>query len=207
MPSEYDHGPCLWHGAPRSSRSARRSPWSPSSCSSASRPAASASSPRPCTPASTRAAALLTLWAVGVADRPADPQHPYGHGKAQNLSALGRGRDPRAAGGLDRGLGDRAPARRRRRGAGDLVRGRAARRRARDRRRARHRVGARRAQRGQRCTRSQRGALRVPTSPAPRRHGGARADCARPSARRCDRRPLRGRARRLRRRAARRAPT
>jgi len=28
------------------------------------------------------------LWAVGVADRPADPQHPYGHGKAQNLSAL-----------------------------------------------------------------------------------------------------------------------
>ena len=46
--------PCLWHGAPRSSRSARRSPSSPSSCSSASSPAASASSPRPCTPASTR---------------------------------------------------------------------------------------------------------------------------------------------------------
>jgi cation diffusion facilitator family transporter len=35
------------------------------------------------------AAALLTLWAVGVAERPPDPQHPYGHGKAQNLSALG----------------------------------------------------------------------------------------------------------------------
>jgi cation diffusion facilitator family transporter len=35
------------------------------------------------------AAALLTVWAVGVADRPADPEHPYGHGKAQNLSALG----------------------------------------------------------------------------------------------------------------------
>ena len=34
-------------------------------------------------------AALLTVWALGVADRPADPQHPYGHGKAQNLSALG----------------------------------------------------------------------------------------------------------------------
>ena len=35
------------------------------------------------------AAALLTLWAVAVADRPADHEHPYGHGKAQNLSALG----------------------------------------------------------------------------------------------------------------------
>ena len=34
-------------------------------------------------------AALLTLYAVGVADRPADHEHPYGHGKAQNLSALG----------------------------------------------------------------------------------------------------------------------
>jgi cation diffusion facilitator family transporter len=35
------------------------------------------------------AAALLTLYAVAVADRPPDHQHPYGHGKAQNLSALG----------------------------------------------------------------------------------------------------------------------
>jgi cation diffusion facilitator family transporter len=34
------------------------------------------------------AAALLTLYAVGVADRPPDHEHPYGHGKAQNLSAL-----------------------------------------------------------------------------------------------------------------------
>ena len=34
------------------------------------------------------AAALLTLYAVGVAERPADHDHPYGHGKAQNLSAL-----------------------------------------------------------------------------------------------------------------------
>jgi cation diffusion facilitator family transporter len=33
-------------------------------------------------------AALLTVWAVGVSDRPPDPQHPYGHDKAQNLSAL-----------------------------------------------------------------------------------------------------------------------
>jgi cation diffusion facilitator family transporter len=33
-------------------------------------------------------AALVTLYAVGVAERPADPEHPYGHGKAQNLSAL-----------------------------------------------------------------------------------------------------------------------
>lgn len=34
-------------------------------------------------------AALLTLFAVGVAGRPADPGHPYGHGKAEHLSALG----------------------------------------------------------------------------------------------------------------------
>ena len=34
-------------------------------------------------------AALLTVYAVGVADRPPDHEHPYGHGKAQNLSALG----------------------------------------------------------------------------------------------------------------------
>jgi cation diffusion facilitator family transporter len=34
------------------------------------------------------AAALLTLFAVSVAVRPADPGHPYGHGKAQNLAAL-----------------------------------------------------------------------------------------------------------------------
>jgi cation diffusion facilitator family transporter len=35
------------------------------------------------------AAALLTLYAVAVADRPPDHEHPFGHGKAQNLSALG----------------------------------------------------------------------------------------------------------------------
>ncbi|HEY3614842.1 MAG TPA: cation diffusion facilitator family transporter [Gaiellales bacterium] len=34
------------------------------------------------------AAALLTLFAIGVAERPADHDHPYGHDKAQNLSAL-----------------------------------------------------------------------------------------------------------------------
>lgn len=33
-------------------------------------------------------AALLTLFAVGVAGRPADPNHPYGHGKAEHLAAL-----------------------------------------------------------------------------------------------------------------------
>jgi cation diffusion facilitator family transporter len=33
-------------------------------------------------------AALLTFFAVSVAVRPADPGHPYGHGKAQNLAAL-----------------------------------------------------------------------------------------------------------------------
>jgi len=33
-------------------------------------------------------AALLTFFAVSVAVRPADPHHPFGHGKAQNLAAL-----------------------------------------------------------------------------------------------------------------------
>ncbi|HTR88847.1 MAG TPA: cation diffusion facilitator family transporter [Solirubrobacteraceae bacterium] len=34
-------------------------------------------------------AALLTFFAVRVAGRPADTEHPYGHGKAEHLSALG----------------------------------------------------------------------------------------------------------------------
>src|SRR5438876_10226561 len=33
-------------------------------------------------------AALLTFFAVGVAARPADAAHTYGHGKAEHLSAL-----------------------------------------------------------------------------------------------------------------------
>ncbi|MBV8065038.1 MAG: cation diffusion facilitator family transporter [Actinobacteria bacterium] len=36
-------------------------------------------------------AALLTFFALGVAERPADPGHQYGHGKAENLAALGEG--------------------------------------------------------------------------------------------------------------------
>jgi cation diffusion facilitator family transporter len=36
-------------------------------------------------------AALLTFFAVGVAGRPADPGHQYGHGKAENLAALAEG--------------------------------------------------------------------------------------------------------------------
>src|SRR3954469_21014348 len=36
-------------------------------------------------------AALLTLFAVGVAVRPADVSHQYGHGKAEHLSALAEG--------------------------------------------------------------------------------------------------------------------
>jgi cation diffusion facilitator family transporter len=36
-------------------------------------------------------AALLTFFAVGVAARPADPGHQYGHGKAEHLAALGEG--------------------------------------------------------------------------------------------------------------------
>jgi cation diffusion facilitator family transporter len=33
-------------------------------------------------------AALITLFAVRLSDRPADQTHPYGHGKVENLSAL-----------------------------------------------------------------------------------------------------------------------
>jgi cation diffusion facilitator family transporter len=33
-------------------------------------------------------AALLTFFALGVAGRPADREHPYGHGKAEHLAAL-----------------------------------------------------------------------------------------------------------------------
>jgi len=36
-------------------------------------------------------AALLTFFAIGVAGRPADPGHQYGHGKAEHLAALGEG--------------------------------------------------------------------------------------------------------------------
>src|SRR3954469_10772452 len=36
-------------------------------------------------------AALLTFFAVGVAVRPADRGHQYGHGKAEHLSALAEG--------------------------------------------------------------------------------------------------------------------
>jgi cation diffusion facilitator family transporter len=36
-------------------------------------------------------AALLTFFAVGVAVRPADTRHQYGHGKAEHLSALAEG--------------------------------------------------------------------------------------------------------------------
>lgn len=33
-------------------------------------------------------AALMTFFAVRVADKPADKEHPFGHGKAENISAL-----------------------------------------------------------------------------------------------------------------------
>src|SRR5438552_7962860 len=36
-------------------------------------------------------AALLTFFALGVAVRPADPGHQYGHGKAEHLAALAEG--------------------------------------------------------------------------------------------------------------------
>lgn len=34
------------------------------------------------------AAAVMTFFAVRVADKPADPDHPFGHGKVENISAL-----------------------------------------------------------------------------------------------------------------------
>jgi len=34
-------------------------------------------------------AAILTFYALGVSARPADREHPYGHGKAEHLAALG----------------------------------------------------------------------------------------------------------------------
>lgn len=37
------------------------------------------------------AAALLTLWAVRLADSPADDDHPFGHARVENLSALAEG--------------------------------------------------------------------------------------------------------------------
>ena len=36
-------------------------------------------------------ASLLTFFAIGVAGRPADSGHPYGHGKAEHLAALAEG--------------------------------------------------------------------------------------------------------------------
>ena len=41
-----------------------------------------------------RGAALLTFYAVGIAERPADREHQSGHGKAQHLSALGEAVGP-----------------------------------------------------------------------------------------------------------------
>ena len=35
--------------------------------------------------------ALLTFFAIRVADRPADSSHPYGHRKAEHLAALAEG--------------------------------------------------------------------------------------------------------------------
>ena len=45
-------------------------------------------------------AALLTFFAVGVAVRPADPGHQYGHGKAEHLAALAEGAILVAASGV-----------------------------------------------------------------------------------------------------------
>jgi cation diffusion facilitator family transporter len=37
------------------------------------------------------AASTLALWAVRAARKPADPEHPYGHGRAENLAAFTEG--------------------------------------------------------------------------------------------------------------------
>ena len=50
-------------------------------------------------------AALLTLFAVGVAVRPADRSHPYGHGKAEHLAALAEASYPRPHLAAARGRG------------------------------------------------------------------------------------------------------
>ena len=134
-------------------------------------------------------AALLTVWAVGVADRPADPEHPYGHGKAQNLSALGEAAILVLAAAwialsailrLNGGGG---------RGARHVVCGRAARARAGDRRGPRDGLGARRPQRVERSARSECGALRRRLRRHARRDGGSRPDGPGPPARRCRSRP------------------
>ena len=58
-------------------------------------------------------AALLTFFAVGVAVRPADPGHQYGHGKAEHLAALAEGAILVARERLHRLARDRAARRRR----------------------------------------------------------------------------------------------
>ena len=72
------------------------------------------------------AAALLSLYAIGVAERPADAQHQYGHGKAQHLAALSESVFLAAVRLLDRRRGGHAASLRRRGGGGALVRLRAA---------------------------------------------------------------------------------
>src|SRR5260370_6972541 len=37
------------------------------------------------------AASIFTLFAVRTARKPADPEHPYGHGRAENLAAFAEG--------------------------------------------------------------------------------------------------------------------
>ena len=53
-------------------------------------------------------AALLTFFAVGVAVRPADRAHPYGHGKAEHLAALAEAAILVVVEPLDRRCGRRA---------------------------------------------------------------------------------------------------
>ena len=59
-------------------------------------------------------AAVLTLFAVGVAIRPADRSHQYGHGKAENLTALAEATILVGRRGGHRRTRDRAAARPRR---------------------------------------------------------------------------------------------
>src|SRR5258707_15012986 len=45
-------------------------------------------------------AAVLTFFAVRLGGRPADPEHPYGHRRAENLGALGEAAILPAGGGF-----------------------------------------------------------------------------------------------------------
>ena len=121
-------------------------------------------------------AALLTFFAIGVAGRPADRSHPYGHGKAEHLAALAEAGVLHARQRRRRGARGRAPRRLDRDRDVDRVVGvRRRRRRDPDRHLAHRRLAAGGAAVLEPGARLERAPLRE----RPRRHaGGARAACS-----------------------------